>query len=412
MADLKRSTSADRTKIMVGASFAAFHSANPAGTPHTRRSNRPVTSESIMEWMDSFHPSSPHRTPGFGCRHAACTDDSCCKPQTAHSSLGSCIRLLKCTPEGENHIHIIESPPVRDHLRKLKAHQTSRGRHPSPGDTLFEEEAAEIFSVAPALQATLALGPSPVPLLVLMQSLAIISLDMHCWRRAGEVAGLCYDTVAITNDPAGEFLHIGLSPDRKINKTPGLHAGCSARPGDPTCPVANLKACLAACRLYGLDLHNGPRLFPEITTDLHGEPCIRLARASHKRACPHDYRTSPDSRRTDCHEHCEAWTCPALAVNTVNKWLHRLCAIAEVTTNYNVHSLRSAPVLIMLANGTSISDINALMGWAPNSHIWKVYAKTVQFHSLQVPRRIDVTAIQAAIDSAGRSKPILPPYRN
>ena len=55
----------------------------------------------------------------------------------------------------------------------------------------------------------------------------------------------------------------------------------------------------------------------------------------------------------------------------------------------------------MLANGTSITDINALMGWAPTSHIWKVYAKTIQFHSLQVPRHIDVAAIQAAIDSAG-----------
>ena len=413
MADLKRpTTSADRTKLMIGASFAAFHCADPDAPRHRcRQPCRPVTSESKVEWLESFHPSSPHRTPGFGSRHAACTDDACCKPQIANSSLGSYSRLLKYAPQGEKYVHLIESSPVRDYLRKLKAYQTSRGRCPSPGDTLFEEEATELFCVAPALLATVSLEPSPITLLTLLQSLATLSLDMHCWRRAGEVAGVLYDTVAITNDPAGEFLHIGLSPDRKISKTPGLYAGCAARPGDPTCPVANLKNYLTACQLYGLDLHHGPRLFPEIIANPHGEPCIRVARASHKRSCPHDHRTSPHSRRDDCHPHCEAWTYPALQVPVVNKWLHRLCELAEVTTNYNVHSLRSAPVLIMLANGTSITDINALMGWAPTSHIWKVYAKTIQFHSLQVPRHIDVAAIQAAIDSAGRSVPVLAPYR-
>ena len=409
MADLKRpTTSADRTKLMIGASFAAYHSGDPdAGLPC-----RSVTSESIIEWLKSFHPTSPHRTPGFGCRHATCTDDACCKPQIAHSSLGSYSRLLKYTPQGEKYVDLIESTPVRNYLRKLKTYQTSRGRHPSPGDTIFEEEANELFCAAPGLLATVALEPSPISVLIVLQTMCIISFDWYCHRRGGEVAGLLYDTVAITTGPTGEFLHIGLSPDRKITKTPGLYAGCAARPGDPTCPVANLKNYLAACKLHGLDLENGPRLFPEIIADRHGDPCIRVARASHKRSCPHDHRTSPNRRRDDCHPHCEAWTFPALQLTIVNKWLHRLCELAEVNTNYNVHSLRSAPVLIMLANGTSITDINAMMGWAPTSHIWKVYAKTMQYHSLYAPRHIDVSAIEAAIDSARRSVPVLPPYRS
>jgi len=280
----------------------------------------------------------------------------------------------------------------------------------SPGGTIFEDQAAAIFHAAPSL-------PGPNPLLRLAEhltflaSLAIISLDMHAWRRCGEVAGLLHDSVFVSTDSEGRFLHIGLSPDRKIVKTAGLYAGAAERPNDPTCPIANLLTYLNACALYGVDLSSGPRLFPEIVPGPDGDPQIRTSRASHNRACAHTHKTHPDHRAPDCHRLCQEWAFPAVAVPTVNKWLHKLCAAAEVDTLHNVHALRSAPVLIMLENGTSVADINALMGWAPNSRVYEVYARTLQFHGINVSRSINVAQIRRAMASAAQSRPILPLFR-
>jgi len=400
MSSLHKRTSADNTKIAIGATFLAFHS-----------DGRPVTPQSIIDWMKSLHAAAPSRTPNFTCRAKPCSDDKCCKPELAHSSIGTYLRLLKHCHAGAPHRRAIESPEVRKHLRELKRTQGAAGRHPTPGGTIFEEEALELFYASPAVAIPL-LPTRIVAYLALLQSLVVISFDMHCWRRAGEVAGLFFDTVFVTTNADGDrFLHIGLSPDRKIHKSAGLYAGAPERPNDPTCPIRNLEIYLQACERYGLCLADGHRLTPEITTGPDGDPIIRRSRASHNSKCKHTYSTHPDHRADDCHPLCQEWAFPAVTVPTVNKWLHKLCVAAEVDTRYNVHALRSAPVLIMLENGTSIADINALMGWAPNSRIYQVYARTVQFHSINVSRSINVQQIRNAMASAAQSRPILPLFQ-
>ena len=123
----------------------------------------------------------------------------------------------------------MSSLPVRQYLAALKRSQGSAGRYTSPGGTIFEEEAHEIFYAAPAVA-----GPSPETqlgsYLALLASLAIMSLDMHAWRRAGEIAGQLHDAVFVTTDSAGaQYIHIGLSPDRKMMKSAGLYAGAAQR---------------------------------------------------------------------------------------------------------------------------------------------------------------------------------------
>ena len=396
---LHRRTSAASTKLAIGATFAAYHA------------GRPPTPQSVIDWVKTLHNSAPARTPHFTCRKKACSDDACCKRELAHSTVGTYLRLLKNSLVGAPHRPVISSLLVRQYLAALKRSQGSAGRYTSPGGTIFEDQAHELFYAAPAVA-----GPSPetqlASYLALLASLAIMSLDMHAWRRAGEIAGQQHDAIFITTDSDGaQYIHIGLSPDRKIMKSAGLYAGAVQRPGDPTCPIANVRKYLDACALYGVNLESGPRMFPEIVTGADGDPEIRASRAAHNKACKHTYTSHPDHRTPDCHPLCEEWAFPAITTTTVNKWLHKLCAAAEVDTTYNVHTLRSAPVLIMLENGTSGADINALMGWAPNSRMHQVYARTVQFHAINVPRSINVANIRRAMASAAQSRPILPLFR-
>jgi hypothetical protein len=390
-------TSADATKILVGTSFAAFHASIT------------VTPQSVCDWLDSFHPSAPHRTPGFGCRNTACTKPNCCTPQLAHSSLASCLRLLRTTPTGIPHAGATRSPLVKAHMRKLKRHQTSRGRHPTPGGTIFQDQAEELFTAAPALAATLTENGKVLSHLTFLATLTVTSFDMHLWRRAGEITAILHDSVTISTDADGnETLHIGNSPRRKITGTMGLYACCPARPGCPTCPLRNLRNYLAALELYDVDLRHGHRLFPELCLDSLGDPAIRRKRASHKAACPHTHSEMPSRTAPDCHPQCHTLDYPAITTANVNHWLHHLCREADLITTYNVHAFRSAPVLIMLESGMAVTDINGLMGWAPNSTMWATYARMVQFHGINIPRTISIPNIRRAMHSAARSQPVLP----
>ena len=247
----------------------------------------------------------------------------------------------------------------------------------------------------------------------LLSSKASLSHPSTCIAGAvPEKSPLFFDTVFVTTNADGDrFLHMGLSPDRKTHKSAGLHAGAPERTNDPTCPIRNLKVYLQACERCGLDLTDGHRLAPEVTTGPDGDPTVRRSRASHNSKCEHTYSTHPDHRVDDCHPPCQEWAFPAVTVPAANEWLHELCVAAEVDTRCNVHALRSAPVLIMLGNGTSVADINALMGWAPNSRICQVHARTVQFHSVNVSRSIDVQQIRNAMTSAAQSRPILPLFQ-
>ena len=390
-------TSADATKILVATSFAAS------------RAQTPVTPHSLCGWLDSFHATAPDRTPGFGCRDTACRKVDCCTPQLAHSSLASYLRLLRTTPTGIPHAHATRSPIVKTHMRKLERRQSSRGRRPNPGGTIFQDQAEELFTAAPAMSATLLEDGKAVPCLAFLAILAMTSFDMHLWRRKAEVTAILFDSVAVSVDSEGnETLHIGNSPRRKMTATAGLYACCPARPGRPTCPLTNLRNHLAALELHDTGLQTGFRLFPEFCLDDLGDPTIRRARATHKASCPHTHSDMPSDLAPDCHPQCQLLDCPSIATATVNLWPHRLCREADITTTYNVHAFRSAPVLIMLESGMSVTDINGLMGWTPNSTVWVTYARMVQFHGINIPRTISIPNIRRALHSAARSQPILP----
>ena len=153
-----------------------------------------------------------------------------------------------------------------------------------------------------------------------------------------------------------------------------------------------------------LDVQPGTKLFAQFHM-VEDNCIIRLTRAEHKRACQHSF---PADLQPDCDDDCFRWSFPSVSTTTVNSMLRTFCALANVSTVHRVHGLRSALVLVMLANGTRVSNINMLVGWSDKSSMWKLHARQAQFASVQLARVIDPTEIQRTIDAAASSKPIEP----
>ena len=132
---------------------------------------------------------------------------------------------------------------------------------------------------------------------------------------------------------------------------------------------------------------------------------MRHSPEEHKRACQHSF---PMDLQPNCDNDCFQWPFPSVSTSTVNNMLRTFCALANVSAEHRVHGLRSAPVLVMLANGTRVSNINVLMGWSDKSTMWQLCARQAQFASVQLARVIDPTEIQRTIDAAASAKPIEP----
>ena len=153
-----------------------------------------------------------------------------------------------------------------------------------------------------------------------------------------------------------------------------------------------------------LDVQPGTKLFAHFHM-VEDNCIIRPTRTEHKRACPHSFPADP---QPDCDDDCFKWSFPSVSTTTVNSMLRTFCALGNVSAGCRVHGLRSAPVPVMLANGTRVSNINMLVGWSDKSSMWKLHARQAQFASVQLARVIDPTEIQRTIDAAASSKPIEP----
>ena len=389
----RRLTSAAITKKHLEKVFLEHHSSTP------------VSPASVCEWITSLHDSAPRRTKGINCRSANCSDPSCCVRQLASSTLGTYMRLLKTTATGKLHHAALKSDAVTSLLKELKDYQTERGRHQTPGAPVFKDTAEEILLAAEVHIAELLAEGRLLEALTARQAACAIAFDLWLWRRCGDLLELRWDRVTLSTDSSGlRRIHLELLHQKVMSCGNGRCATTVERPGDPTCALHQLDLLLAFMASNELDIQPGTKLFAQFHM-VEGNCVIRLTRTEHKRTCQHSF---PADLQPDCDENCFQWSFPSVSTTTVNNMLRTFCTLASVSTEYRVHGLRSAPVLVMLANGTRVSNINVLMGWSDKSSMWKLYARQAQFASVQLARVIDPAEIQRTIDAAASSKPIEP----
>ena len=364
-----------------------------------------ISPASVCEWIAALHSTAPRRTKGINCRSNKCSDPTCCVRQLASSTLGTYMRLLKTTATGKLHRPVLESDAVRSLLKELKDYQTERGRHQTPGAPVFKDTAEDILLAAETHIAELLAKGSLIEALTARQAACAIAFDLWLWRRCGDLLELRWDRVTMSTDSSGlRHLHLELLHQKVMSCGNGRYATTVERPGDPTCALHQLDLLLAFMASNELDIQPGTKLFAQFHM-VEGNCAIRLTRTEHKHACQHNF---PAALRPDCNEDCFQWSFPSVSTTSVNNMLRTFCALANVSTDYRVHGLRSAPVLVMLANGTRVSNINVLMGWADNSTMWKLHARQAQFASVQLARVIDPAEIQRTIDAAASSAPIEP----
>ena len=390
---IRRLTSATTTRKHLEKVFLEHHA------------SMPVSPASVCEWIAALHSAAPRRTKGINCRSNTCADPSCCVRQLASSTLGTYMRLLKTTATGKLHRATLESDAVTSLLKELKDYQTERGRHQTPGAPVFKDTAEEILLAAETHIAELLARGLLMEALTARQAACAIAFDLWLWRRCGDLLELRWDRVTLSTDSSGlRRIHLELLHQKVMSCGNGRYATTVERPGDPTCALHQLDLLLAFMASNELDIQPGTKLFAQFHL-VEGNCVIRLTRTEHKHACQHSF---PAALQPNCNEDCFQWSFPSVNTTSVNNMLRTFCALANVSTDYRVHGLRSAPVLLMLANGTKVSNINVLMGWSDNSTMWKLYARQAQFASVQLARVIDPAEIQRTIDAAASSKPIEP----
>ena len=394
----RRRTSADKTRARMVESFAAFHSL------------RTLSPSSAIDWINSLAATSSRRTKGINCRTPNCSDDSCCQREQQADTVRLYLRLLKTSAAFCHARTTIEHPLVKRHLEELYAVQTEAGRVATPAPPLFLHDAIEICIAAEQNIDALIEVDDIYGAIVAQQCLTATTLDLHCWRRAGDLTHIRYDRLCISSTPGPDgnpvrYLHVGLLHQKVMACGNGRYTTARERPGCPTCPIRQIERTTALYERYDFPVGDGIRFLPEVSRirNAAGTYGMVTERTEHKRACPHSY---PTEQRDDCHPECNSWLFPAVTTATINRHLRRWCVDACVSTEYSAHSMRSAPVLLMLANGTSVQNINTLMGWSADSSMWKTYARQAQFQAVHVQRTIHPEQIQAVIDTARQAVPI------
>ena len=362
----------------------AWSRGNPEKRPQGSSQTFALPNTAAGHFFNMIGTTHGSRTKSYTCDVEGCTEQHCCPKEYNFSTITTYAERLAADSEFAEHANIFSSKEFKAYVRAGETRQQTCGRGSLPAPPILLPDAEAIVMEARSYitqaradfhSATDTKGKALAAYNAVRGASckAVFAVDLCTGKRAAD----------ITSTLSKDVLFTGTGNRRKIaayNRTnkvllPVRPWMVDARPNSVLCPIKAMDEYLAVCCEFGVPigkLSNGENdttpcscyLFPFISKDEHGYPCVTNA------------RTGRNGFKADNWEHVTTSQC--------NAWLKQMLERlgGTVTTDYTFHGSRSVAALVALAEGTSIEAINATHGWRAKSEQARSYARLVQLQSM------------------------------